>query len=188
MTAATAALAESSRFVAFPRVSVPPVDRSDTTQLIEAGRIPPVADIVTPYWWAPLDPEQTPTVDILGEVSFRESVYDSVDWVLEWAPGIEPDDGDYTTIESGDGVTASVTGVLASWDISGITVNRWAHGYSYSPDLLWEPKYAGESDKPWVIGRQPLGRIVIANSDAGASADTNTAISEAHRAVGELPA
>jgi spermidine dehydrogenase len=37
-----------------------------------------------------------------------------------------------------------------------------------------------------VIGRQAFGRIAIANSDAGASADTNTAISEAHRAVNEL--
>ena len=77
-------------------------------------------------------------------------------------------------------------GFDAGRDISGITVNRWAHGYAYSPDLLWEPHYQSEADKPWVIGRQPLGRITIANSDAGASADTNTAIREAHRAVLEL--
>ena len=78
-------------------------------------------------------------------------------------------------------------GFDAGEDISAITVNRWAHGYSYSPDLLWEPEYASEAEKPWVIGRQPLGRITIANSDAGASADTNTAISQAFRAVNELP-
>jgi len=76
-------------------------------------------------------------------------------------------------------------GFDAERDISGITVNRWAHGYSYSPGLLWEPKYASEKDKPWVKGRQPFGRITIANSDAGASADTNTAISQAYRAVQE---
>ena len=78
-------------------------------------------------------------------------------------------------------------GFDAERDISAITVNRWAHGYSYSPALLWEPDYASEAEKPWVIGRQPVGRITIANSDAGASADTNTAISEARRAVSELP-
>ncbi len=78
-------------------------------------------------------------------------------------------------------------GFDAERDIAGITVNRWAHGYSYSPALLWEPEYASDAEKPWIIGRQPLGRISIANSDAGASADTNTAINEAHRAVGELP-
>ena len=81
----------------------------------------------------------------------------------------------------------SSAGFDAERDISAITVNRWAHGYSYSPALLWEPKYVSDADKPWVIGRQPMGRITIANSDAGASADTNTAISEAYRAITELP-
>jgi len=81
----------------------------------------------------------------------------------------------------------SSAGFDAERDIEAITVNRWPHGYSYSPDLLWEPHYASDADKPWIIGRQPLGRITIANSDAGASADTNTAITQAHRAVYELP-
>ncbi|NNF15658.1 MAG: hypothetical protein HKN70_02870, partial [Gammaproteobacteria bacterium] len=71
-------------------------------------------------------------------------------------------------------------------DIEAITVNRWAHGYSYSPDLLWEPDWPDDASKPWVIGRQLCGRIAIANSDAGASADTNSAITHAHRAVSEL--
>ena len=78
-------------------------------------------------------------------------------------------------------------GFDADRDIEAITVNRWPHGYAYSPDLLWEPHYSSDAEKPWVIGRQPLGRITIANSDAGASADTNTAIREASRAVRELP-
>jgi spermidine dehydrogenase len=82
--------------------------------------------------------------------------------------------------------TLAGSGFDAGRDITAITVNRWAHGYAYSPDLLWEPEYQAEEDKPWVIGRQPHGRITIANSDAGASADTNTAISQAWRAVQEL--
>ena len=36
------------------------------------------------------------------------------------------------------------TGFDAEKDIEAITVNRWAHGYSYSPKLLWEPEYASE--------------------------------------------
>jgi spermidine dehydrogenase len=76
-------------------------------------------------------------------------------------------------------------GFDAERDIAGITVNRWAHGYSYSPDLLWEPAYAAEAEKPWVRGRQPLGRIAIANSDAGAESNTNSAIRQAWRAVQE---
>ena len=76
-------------------------------------------------------------------------------------------------------------GFDAERDITGITVNRWPHGYAYSPDLLWEPTYGSEEDKPWVQGRKPFGRITIANSDAGASADTNSAIAHAYRAVQE---
>jgi spermidine dehydrogenase len=76
-------------------------------------------------------------------------------------------------------------GFDAERDITGITVNRWAHGYSYSPGLLWEPKYAREEDKPWVQGRKPFGRITIANSDAGAAANTDSAIEHGYRAVRE---
>ncbi|MFN8580066.1 MAG: NAD(P)-binding protein [Gemmatimonadaceae bacterium] len=70
-------------------------------------------------------------------------------------------------------------------DIKGITVNRWSHGYAYSPHLLWEPTYASDAEKPWVIGRKKFGRIAIANSDSGAQADTNSAITQAYRAVHE---
>ncbi len=70
-------------------------------------------------------------------------------------------------------------------DIKGITVNRWSHGYAYSPHLLWEPAYASDADKPWVRGRKKFGRIAIANSDSGAQADTNSAITQAWRAVQE---
>ncbi len=70
-------------------------------------------------------------------------------------------------------------------DIAGITVNRWAHGYAYTPFGLDTPDWkAGE--EPWVRGRQPFGRIAIANSDAGASAYTDVAIDQAYRAVNEL--
>ena len=71
-------------------------------------------------------------------------------------------------------------------DIQGITVNRWAHGYAFSPNPLFDPDWK-EEEKPWVIGRQPLGRIRMANSDAGAEAETDTAIDQAYRAVQEIP-
>ena len=70
-------------------------------------------------------------------------------------------------------------------DIHGITVNRWAHGYSYIGNSLCDPPWK-EEEKPWVIGRQRFGRITIANADAAASAETDAAIDEAHRAVQEL--
>jgi spermidine dehydrogenase len=71
-------------------------------------------------------------------------------------------------------------------DIEGITVNRWAHGYAFTPNELFDLEWK-EEEKPWVIGRKPFGRITIANSDAGANAYTNEAIDQAYRAVQELP-
>jgi spermidine dehydrogenase len=70
-------------------------------------------------------------------------------------------------------------------DIAGITVNRWAHGYSFAGNPLFDPDWK-EDEKPWVVGRKPFGRITIANSDAGGWAYTNAAIDQAYRAVGEV--
>ncbi len=70
-------------------------------------------------------------------------------------------------------------------DIQAITVNRWPHGYAYEYNSLFDPEWpAGQS--PCEIGRQPFGRIHIANSDAGAFAYTNEAIDQAWRAVREI--
>jgi spermidine dehydrogenase len=76
-------------------------------------------------------------------------------------------------------------GFDAAHDIEGITVNRWAHGYAFTPNALFDPDWK-EEEKPWVIGRKRFGSIAIANSDAGADAYTNVAIDQAHRAVMEL--
>jgi spermidine dehydrogenase len=76
-------------------------------------------------------------------------------------------------------------GFDAARDIQGLTVNRWAHGYAFTPNPLFDPDW-NENEKPWVIGRQRVGQIAIANSDAGASAYTDVAIDQAWRAVGDL--
>jgi spermidine dehydrogenase len=70
-------------------------------------------------------------------------------------------------------------------DITGITVNRWPHGYAYEYNPLWDPDWPpGQS--PCEIGRKRLGRIAIANSDAAAAAYTDVAIDQGYRAVDEL--
>ena len=74
-------------------------------------------------------------------------------------------------------------------DIVAITVNRWPHGYAYTYNSLYEPMewvYTNSENRPNVIARQPYGLISIANSDAGASPHTDTAIWEAWRAVGDV--
>jgi spermidine dehydrogenase len=77
------------------------------------------------------------------------------------------------------------TGFDAARDIEGVTVNRWAHGYAYTANTLFDPDWK-EEEKPWVIGRKPFGKIAIANADAGASAYSDVAIDQAWRAVSEI--
>ncbi len=76
-------------------------------------------------------------------------------------------------------------GFDAARDIKAITVNRWAHGYSFSPNRLFDPEWV-EQKKPWIVGRQRHGNIAIANSDAGARAYLDVALEQAARAVEEL--
>jgi spermidine dehydrogenase len=76
-------------------------------------------------------------------------------------------------------------------DIFAITVNRWPHGYAYTYNSLSDPMewvYTSTDKRPCVVARQPHGLIAIANSDAGASPHTDTALAEAYRAVGDVMA
>jgi len=85
-----------------------------------------------------------------------------------------------------DGMLGSA-GFSSADDILAITVNRWPHGYAYDYLDLWDPDFA-PGEAPHEIARQPFGNIVLANSDAGASATSHVAIDEAWRAVSELEA
>lgn len=67
-------------------------------------------------------------------------------------------------------------------DVESITVNRWAHGYVYGESALFD------SDMPEMAkkGRQPFGRITIANIDSKLSSYLHVAVDQAWRAVNEL--
>ena len=60
-------------------------------------------------------------------------------------------------------------------DVASISVNRWPHGYT-----------TGGPGNSTRIGRQPFGRITIANCDSAPGADAKTAMMMAYRAVNEL--
>ncbi len=60
-------------------------------------------------------------------------------------------------------------------DVASITVNRWGHGYTVSGP-----------EESVIKGRQPFGRITVANCDSGSTSDAKVAIDMASRAVNEL--
>ena len=70
-------------------------------------------------------------------------------------------------------------------DLAGITVNRWAHGYAYEYNELFDDRTFGPEKGPHLEARKQIGRISIANSDASAYAYVNGAIDAADRAVKE---
>jgi spermidine dehydrogenase len=89
------------------------------------------------------------------------------------------------------GRVLSAGGFDPARDIEAITVNRWPHGYASPHDPKsrlhsWARDSWPEEKRHWVKGRARLGRISIANSDAGASAMSEAAIAQAYRAVDEL--
>jgi spermidine dehydrogenase len=78
-------------------------------------------------------------------------------------------------------------GFRSARDIAAITVNRWAHGYAYEYNPLWDPdSFFDGGVTPCEIARRRFGRVAIANSDAAAAAYTDQAIDQAYRAVGDL--
>ncbi|MGC1522736.1 MAG: NAD(P)-binding protein [Steroidobacteraceae bacterium] len=81
--------------------------------------------------------------------------------------------------------TLSAGGFDPAADIQAITVNRWPHGYAPEYNPLWEAELPPDQ-QPNVVGRARFGRIVIANSDSGRAAYTDSAIDQANRPVHEL--
>jgi spermidine dehydrogenase len=74
-------------------------------------------------------------------------------------------------------------GFDADRDIAAITVNRWGHGYAYTPQPLADPPAAGRQVQ---LSARPLGRIHFAGTDAVWDAYADRAIDSAHRAVAEV--
>ena len=80
------------------------------------------------------------------------------------------------------------SGLDPARDVRAITVNRWAHGYAYQYNSLWDPFWLDGGVEPCTIARKQHGLISIANSDAGAYAYLDGAIDQGYRAAREAAA
>jgi spermidine dehydrogenase len=80
------------------------------------------------------------------------------------------------------------SGLDPARDVQAITVNRWAHGYAYQYNSLWDPFWRDGGVAPCTIARRRHGLISIANSDAGAYAYLDSAIDQGYRAAREAAA
>lgn len=91
---------------------------------IRDGKIPPEVDITSPRWfsvWYP-DREATRRVRIEGRIAARRAP--RFDYVIEWAPGIEPADSAWQVLRRETNVTAPVTNQLAEIDLSSVMIDN----------------------------------------------------------------
>jgi len=89
---------------------------------VREGAIPPEVDLTNPDWFRSLYPAREGSVSLRGSIAARRA--ESFDYVIEWARGVEPGDDDWTTIAMGAGVTEPLEGEIATWDISGLTIEN----------------------------------------------------------------
>ncbi|MEA2475676.1 MAG: hypothetical protein QOE06_3591 [Thermoleophilaceae bacterium] len=68
---------------------------------IDQGKIPPQVLIDSPDWFSPLNVETTKSVSIGARLSAQRAA--GYTWELQWAPGIEPCEADFTKVTGGSG-------------------------------------------------------------------------------------
>jgi spermidine dehydrogenase len=123
-------------------------------------------------YFVPADPDQGLTAREQNRAGQRQILE------MTW------DDFESGTLRQLDGALGAA-GFDIERDVAAMTVNRWPHGYAYEYNELYDPPQYLGGNGPHVAGRQPVGRISIANSDAEASAYVDGAIDSAWRAVSE---
>lgn len=101
------------------------VNANRAVEAIRDGKIPPAVDIVSPMWFTVLYKDQaTGPIELKGTVSAKRAP--SYDYVVEWAPGVQPLDepGVYKTIKEEKNIPGTMVigtdGPLAMIDLSTI--------------------------------------------------------------------
>jgi hypothetical protein len=98
---------------------------------VAAGDIPPVATIESPDWYSLYDPQTTPSVPVTGHVEARRAA--SFRYELQYAPGVDPAESDFTKAGSGDG-SGTFDGKVGTLDLSSLPSSFWNKAYTMSDD------------------------------------------------------
>ena len=93
---------------------------------IFAGRLPPEVDIRSPGWFDVVYQDKTPSVNVTVHFGWHGGalpVGTTMDWVIEWAPGVDPTDDKYSTIGHAE-MSTMVGDIEQPWDVSSLVVNN----------------------------------------------------------------
>jgi MYXO-CTERM domain-containing protein len=118
------------------------VNANRAVEMVKDGKIPPEVDVVSPHWFEILYKDQvTGPVEIRGTVQAKRA--SNYDVFVEWAPGVQPLDGEFTVIKEAKAIPSDVvTGgdePLAALDI------RNLDGFPIPPEKWDSDSLLGEN-------------------------------------------
>ncbi len=90
------------------------------------GALPPEVDIRAPGWFDTIYQDRTPSVNVTLHLGWHGGALPAgatIDWVLEWAPGVDPTDDKFHTIGHAE-MTTLVGDVVQPWDVSTLAVDN----------------------------------------------------------------
>ena len=113
------------------------VNARKAVDAILAGAIPPQVEIESPEWFQVLG-KVDGLVPVKGRISLRSGGpgKDLYDYVVEWAPGVDPKDGEWKRLGGAEQQTQTVEGSLASIPAAELTVQN---PVPMPEDPSWQP-------------------------------------------------
>jgi hypothetical protein len=100
------------QFYGYGRVNV-----WQAVRAVEEGRIPPIADLAAPDWFAIVSPRATPQVAVTG--SLRVPRAERATFALDYALGVEPAEDAFTRVAGGP-VSGALEGTLGTLDFTAL--------------------------------------------------------------------
>ena len=94
---------------------------------IFAGRLPPEVDIRSPGWFDTIYQDKTPSVTITTHFGWHGGALPAgttMDWVIEWAPGVDPDRRQVSSTIGHAEMSTMVGDIAQPWDVSTLAVNN----------------------------------------------------------------
>ena len=124
---------------------------------VDQGKIPPQVLIDSPDWFMPFNVERTASVSIGARLSAERAA--GYTWHLQWAPGIEPCESDFTEVASGSG-TDPRDNALGSIDLNAVRAALDARtSTSAGPECNPpQPVTGGSTPDPTAPGKGPGDR------------------------------
>ena len=148
------------------------VNAAKAVAAIRDGKIPPAIDITSPTWFTVLYKDQLKApVDIVGSISAKRAM--SYDYIVEWAPGVQPLDNEFKSFASDVNIPAATVigqgAPIAQLDVSKIdpTHPRDADSQYGENDTAFTVRIRATAHYGGAVGDVPgeLRRTYYVNSD-----------------------